>query len=365
MPDWEEIEAPDALDAWDALAANAVQPNPFLERFALAPFASQGSGPLRLLGVREGSTLIGLAALTDARGYARLPIRHAASWRHPHLFDATPLVMPGAEHAFARGLFAWLDEAAGSARFLHLTHLRAGPVADALMAVAGEEGRRCEVVASEDRPFLPWDRWRDFDAYLQDAVGSGTRKSVRRRRRQLEARGTVTLAVLGPGEDARLWIDAFARAEHAGWKGAAGTSLASRPDERAAFAAMATAAHERGRLVAAQLRVDGEAVAHTLDLRAQDGAFCLKIASEPQWDDHAPGVLMEAALIERGMGLAGAGGPRWADSCAAAGHDVLSRLWPETRPLLQLAIERRGHANRVVYRAARGLERLSGMRRRR
>ena len=364
MPQWREAARCDEVDAdaWDALAADAGEPNPFLERFALAPFARLGAGPLRLVCVWEGPDLLGLAALTTARGYARLPIRHAASWRHPHLFDATPLVRRGAEAAFARGLLAWLDQAAG-VRFAHLSRMRHGAVACAVQAEAARTGRASAVVEVSARPYLPLARYGCYERYLAEAVGSATRKSVRRVRRRLDARGAVTVAALGPGEDARPWLDAFADAEHGGWKGAAGTSLRAKPGEHAAFAAMARAAHARGRLAAHQLRVGGRPVAHALDLRAGGGAFALKAAYDEAWAAHAPGVALDAALIERGIAKAHACGPAWIDSCAAQNHDVLGRLWPETRPLLQLLVARRGVANGSAYRLARGLERAGELRR--
>ena len=364
MAQWRETARCEDIDAdaWDALAADADEPNPFLERFALAPFERLGAGPLRLVGVWEGADLLGLAALTTTRGYARLPIRHAASWRHPHLFDATPLVRRGAEAAFARGLLAWLDQASG-VRFAHLSRMRHGVVTGAIQAEAARTGQASSVVEVSERPYLPLAGYADYETYLAEAVGSATRKSVRRVRRRLEAQGTVALHALAPGEDAAPWIAAFAEAEHGGWKGAAGTSLRARPDEYAAFEAMALAAHARGRLSAHQLRLDGAPVAHALDLRAQDGAFALKAAYDEAWADHAPGVALDAALIERGIEEARAGGPAWIDSCAAQGHDVLSRLWPETRPLLQLLVARRGVANGSAYKLARGLERAGELRR--
>ena len=349
--------------AWDALATHAAQPNPFLERFAAEPFFGLGRGAPRPVAVRAGGEAVGLAMLTEARGYARLPLRHVTSWCHPHLFDATPLVRRGAEAAFAHGLLDWLGARDG-ARFAHLTQLREGPVAAAIRAAAGERGLRAETVHTAARPFLDLTGYAGFEDYLARAVSPRTRKSVRRLRRRLAERGVVTLATLAPGEDAGPWLDAFFAAEHAGWKGAMASSLTANPGERAAFASMATTAHARGRLIASQLRVDGQPVAHALDLRAGGGAFALKTAFDPAWSDASPGVLLEAALIERGLRDARAGGPVWIDSCAAEGHDVLSRLWPETRPLIQLLVERPGAAASAAYTVVRGLERMSERRRR-
>ena len=365
VPDWVTTPLEDAepSEAWAALAGAATRPNPLLAPGALLPFASLGQPGARLLRIRDEGRLVGLVPLAPARGYAKLPVRHTQSFVHPHLLDATPLVAAGEEAAFARGLFAWLDADEGAGRFLPLSRLSEGAVSDALAAVAAEEGRGFAVTERYQRPLLALDPGKSWDDVLAAEIGPKTRKAYRRLGRRLAERGEVTLAVAAPGEPARPWLDRFFAAEHASWKGREGSSLAARPAEAAAFAALAEAAHARGGLRIAELQVDGQPIAHAVDLLQHPGGFALKTAFDEAWSAYSPGFLLEMRLIEDAL-VRAAGGLAWLDSCAAPGHPTLSRIWPGRQGVLQVLIERRGRRNAAAFRGVRALELLSAARRR-
>lgn len=336
------------------------QENPFLEPLFLAPFAAVAGGGAYLFRVRDDRGLLGLLPLCPARRYARLPIRHARTATHPHLFDATPLVREGAERAFAEALLTWTARGAGA--FLHLTHLREGPVLDALLAAARERGRPAAIVHRRRRPYLPANAATDLDDYLAHHVGPRTRKSYRRLARKAASAG-LTAEHDPPAGNAEAWIEGFLAMEAAGWKGRAGTAILSDPAESQAFRAFARAASAAGRLRISRLTLgvglDNVPVAYAVDVTSGGadggGVFSLKIAYDEAYADHSPGFLLEVALIERALEEPG----RWTDSCAGPDQDALARLWPETRGLVQVLIAGEGVRAAAAYAVVRALERAS------
>ena len=60
--------------------------------------------------------------------YGGWPLAHIGNWLHPNIFMGTPLIARGSEDTFWRALFAWADDNAGIALFLHLNEISlAGP----------------------------------------------------------------------------------------------------------------------------------------------------------------------------------------------------------------------------------------------
>jgi hypothetical protein len=88
--DWRDA---DALPGWDALARNAVEPNPFLEDWYLLPaLRAMGAGHVQLLCLEVEGALAGLMPLAASRRYYGRPLPHLAAWTHPNAFFGAPLV---------------------------------------------------------------------------------------------------------------------------------------------------------------------------------------------------------------------------------------------------------------------------------
>src|SRR3546814_16515469 len=90
--------------AWDALAAEASEPNPFVERWCLqsALHLLDPERQARLVLVRDGSAgpVIGVMPLAAATHYGRLPLRHVTGRAHPNHFLGLPPVRAGFERLF-------------------------------------------------------------------------------------------------------------------------------------------------------------------------------------------------------------------------------------------------------------------------
>jgi hypothetical protein len=341
-------------DEWAALADAAAEDNLFLRPWFVRP-----SLPLlaamdpHLVTVRQGGALIGLTIVRGGRGFAKMPVHFLRNALHYEQYLGTPLVRAGAENAFARGLFAVLDAAPARVMLLHLALMGAdGPVAAALLAAARAEGRPVMTLSRTRRAAITLPR----PAGAPDAhLPASRRKSLRRQAAALAALGTVTRERLDDPAQLDAWMGDFLAMEHAGWKGAQGSSLLSCPHETALYRAIVPAAAARGMLHFARLCLDGRPIAYTLDIGQAPAIYSLKSAFDPALKKYSPGVLAEAATLTQWYETAG---PARVDSCTSPDNALLNELWPDQRPLAALSIARRGMVYSAFFTAARLLKRL-------
>src|SRR3546814_12342532 len=99
------------LTAWDALAADAAEPNCFYAPEMLLPairHLTQEKDVL-LLQAWEGDELIGLLPVTTAHCHGRLPIATITNRMPQHCFYAAPLIRSGYDRASWTNFLAVLD----------------------------------------------------------------------------------------------------------------------------------------------------------------------------------------------------------------------------------------------------------------
>src|SRR3546814_4359344 len=183
--------SPDLATAWDRLAGEASEPNPFAERWCLqsALHLLDPERQARLIMVRDGSDgpVIGVMPIAPARHYGRLPLRPVAGWAHPNHFHGAPFVRAGFETLFWSILLGWCDAAPWARTLLHVPRLTEdGPLHRALVDVARVRGGEAIVVHREERallesPLSPDDYWDAAVRAKQDwkSVGWGRRSAVR------------------------------------------------------------------------------------------------------------------------------------------------------------------------------------------
>jgi CelD/BcsL family acetyltransferase involved in cellulose biosynthesis len=169
-----------------------------------------------------------------------------------------------------------------------------GAAASALQRAAGARGQRTLARVVERSPYVDTtgspDDWRaGVDHHLLT--------ELRRRRRRLEERGMVSLAVeRGDGDLDGLLAEGLA-IEAAGWKGTRGTAIRAGADTLRFYTHVARWAAARGWLRLAFLRVDGVGVAFDFALQ-QDGVhWLLKTGYDPAWRTCSPGKLLRLEMI--------------------------------------------------------------------
>lgn len=342
-----EIGTPAFLAAWERLVAQVAEPNPFFEPWFLLPSLRHfdTAGAVRVAAWFRGEQLAGLMPLLRSQAYYGHRIGHMRGWLHPNAFGGVPLIAAGHEEAFWRAFVALCDNDAKGSLFAHLPLLPAdGPANAALDRVLGQLGRAHYSVAEETRALLAGDR--TAADYLAGAMSAKKRKELRRQHNRLAEEGSLSFERLEGEAALAEWTEEFLALEAAGWKGEAGSALASAPDTRALFAETLAGAAAAGRLERLALRLEGRAIAMLVNFLTPPGAFSFKTAFDESLARYSPGVLLQLenlALLER---------PEidWADSCASEGHPMIERLWRDGRRMVSRNIAIGGWARRAVFR---------------
>lgn len=347
----EELQEPVLLAAWERLVTRAAEPNPFFEPWYLLPSLRQLGAGVKVAGWFHGGHLAGLIPLARSARYYGHRAPHAAGWLHANAFCGVPLVAAGQEAAFWRALLAHLDRRPGRALFLHLPQLPAdGPIVAALETVLGARRRPYYIAAREARAMLAGEI--AAADYLDAAMAPKKRKELRRQHNRLAEEGALSFECIDGGESLAAWTAEFLALEAAGWKGEAGSALASAPETRALFEQALAGAAAAGRLQRLALRIDGRAIAMLVNFITAPGAYGFKTAFDEAYARFSPGMLLQLenlALLERE-------GIRWADSCAVEGHPMIERLWRGQRRMASINIAIGGPARRAAFRLLKAYE---------
>jgi len=342
---WRALE--NEIPAWNRLALEAGEPNPFFESWYLLPSLRHlpRTADVMILRFEMAGQLAGLLPVLRSPRYYRWPVPNLASWLHDNCFCGTPLVRRGAETAFWHALLGWADSAPGQALFLHLRGIPLeGPLHRALSQILTEQRRHCEVVLLEDRALLASNL--APDAYLETSLSGKKRKELRRQASRLAELGAVTVERHTDTDGLAEWCDAFLALEASGWKGKAGSALANHASTAHLFRDSLQGAAERGRLERLALTLDGRPIAMLASFLTPPGAYSFKTAFDESYSRFSPGVLLQTEnlrILERSD-------IDWTDSCAAADHPMIDHLWRERRTMARLSIAIGGTVRRRLFR---------------
>lgn len=329
--------SPQIERAWDDLAADALEPNVFHERWMLQPALQAFADPERtalLLAwdATRPARLCGLFPLERSAGFRGLPLPHWRLWRHKHCYLGTPLLRPGAAQACIAALLQWLATHDRRATLMEWELLAAaGPVHAALAgAIAGLRLPAFESRTLDRALLVPR---ANAESFLGETLTGKALRELRRMRRRLAERGELRTEVLADPALASQWIVDFLELEARGWKGRRGSALASEPAGRQFFVEAAGAAAQRGQLLFMRLCLDGRPIAMKCTLLAGDGAFAFKIAYDEAHARYSPGMLLELDHVHefhRRSEL------RWLDWCAEPAHFMANRLSLDRRRLVSV-----------------------------
>lgn len=343
---WPQLDRPEIRQAWDGLAARAAEPNPFHEAWYLLPAlrALDPHGTVTVLQVEAEGALIGLIPLRHEPRYYRWPIPQLCNWIHGNCFLGAPLVAAGWERPFWRALLDWADRNAGRSLFLHLGVMPLdGPLYAALQAVLAEQGRLAGLVHREERAMLASDL--SPQAYFEESLSGKKRKELRRQFARLSELGEVRFERSRDAAGLADWCEAFLALEHSGWKGTAGSALASHHGTAQLLREAMAGAAASGRLERLTLSLDGQPIAMLINLLTPPGAYSYKTAFDERYARYSPGVLVQRENLD----LLDDAAVRWCDSCAAADHPMIDHIWRERRPVGRLSIAIGGTLRRALF----------------
>lgn len=332
----DELTAPH-VEAWRSLAGRSVEPNPCFDPEFLLPALEHldAERSVRLLVITEDDVMRFCLPVVRGSRWKRLPVDTLASWHHPYSVLGTPLVDRDRLRPTMERFVTYLTRDARHPRMTVLEWIGAGAVTDAL-------AESCDpvVYSSFERPVLC--RRADGD-YLR-MLSRHRRKSFARRRRQLEAAlGEVHVVDRAGEEDAP---DRFLHVEQSGWKGEAGTAMASTPSHAAFFRAMARRFAEANRLELLSLEtVDHTVLAMAVRVLAGEGVFQLKIAYDESYRQFGPGRVLDLELLSA---FHAREHEQWVDSCTNPGNEFKEALYPGRRRIDTLLIPAEGRLSHAI-----------------
>lgn len=269
---------------WDDLAERrralpALRPGWFR-----AWFDGFGAGTVEIAALRRDGQLAAILPLQRIRG----GVRAAANWHTPE-FDILALD-PDAAGMLVEALLR------SRPRSLSLSFVALSGETLAAAAAAATRSRFDVLVRTIERtPSIDLDEgWESF----QSSLDAKARADLRRRWRRLRERGTVSVDLTdGRRSLDELLAEGFA-VETAGWKGRAGTAVASRENTLRFYAAIAHWAAPQGWLQLAFLRLDGRAIAFEFNLEAERVHQRLKGGYDEEFQRYAPSKLLQHAVLE-------------------------------------------------------------------
>jgi CelD/BcsL family acetyltransferase involved in cellulose biosynthesis len=276
----------DLADEWDDLVDRSPDPLPWARPgWVGAWWRAFGRGNLVVLSARRGDRLAAVVPLARRWGGLTSPTNY-----HTPGFDLVG-EDEAAVHDLADALF---DERPSWVRTRFVPG--GGVTAAALRTTAAAHGYGHAERTLERSPCI--DTAIGWAAY-QAGLDAKLRRELRRRRRRLDGQGHVEVTV----DDGRRDLDerlaeGFA-VEARGWKGDAGTAIASSPSTERFYREVARWAAGRGMLRLAFLRLDGRPLAFDFALEDHDRHYLLKCGYDPDYRRSAPGLLLRFAMVER------------------------------------------------------------------
>lgn len=349
----EEVSGPEFVAAWEDLAANAAEPNPFFEPWFVLPSLAHVSEhqDIKVFARFQNGHLVGLLPIVRSQAYYGYPVPHISTWLHDNVFCGTPLVAKGQEGAFWRDLLDHVDRQPGPSLFLHLPQVAdVGSVNAALNAELSADGRTAIEVESAERAMLASKL--NSEEYYSQAMSTKKRKELRRQKNRLAEEGELTFERMRDAASLDTWISEFLLLEAAGWKGKGGSALSSSDQTHAFFTAALVGAAHAGKLERLALRLNGQPIAMLANLITPPGAFSFKTAFDEAYARFSPGLLLQIENLE----LLNQSDLEWTDSCAVEGHSMIERIWREKRRMVSRNIAIGGSLRRAAFRALMAYE---------
>lgn len=333
----------DVVPAWDVLARNSLEPNPFYESWALLPameqLADSDTAVLLVWQNASHACLIGLFPLMREYAYRKFPVCHWSNWLHPHCPLGTPLLHREYTHEALQGLFTWLHEYSGATVFSFNKVATDGSFFAGLQEILRERGSFLDTSDCWERALL--NTTLGAEDYLRTHQRKKKFKDFARLRRRLGETGVLAFEALLPGElhDLDQWIRDFLRLEQSGWKGRKQSAMSCQQHERLFAEELLRKAAAYGQLMMLRMQLDGQTIAIKLNLLgAAQGVFTFKIAYDEQFSQYSPGVLLEVENMHQVLDDLHLG---WIDSCTTPDHPLFDHLWVERRQMASLHVSTR------------------------
>jgi len=340
----------DDLSAWKALAREALEPNLFFEpEFVLPLAAARPQDDVHLLVVKSAKRWIVCMPTVIRWGWRKIPVPVLATWLSQYTFLGTPLVAPEGTGPLLRLLEEVHKTRSG---LLVFEWIAADGVVSSLLRQA---------LARYDCPVVDWERF-DRAAVRRDSrssakISSKHRSELGRRRRSLEREYGAQLRLVDRAGDPCA-VEEFLALEAAGWKGVAGTAIASRDSDAKFFREVCATLASEGRMQLLSL-VGTRTLAMQCNFISGDVLFGFRSCYDEALARYSPGAL----LLMDAVSHFHADQRATFDSCTAPDNDLCNRLMQDRRALETIIIGRPdalGSALTVTMKTAEVMRRARG-----
>jgi CelD/BcsL family acetyltransferase involved in cellulose biosynthesis len=324
----------DYVQAWDDLAADALEPNPFYESWMMMPgLRAMAAGNylcvvLVLTEINGNPVLCGVFPLEKKQRYKKLPLSAFSMWQHIYCPLCTPLIRVSYARECMNAFLDWLASERQCALMDFNLVSGDGPFHQLLNDCLTARKTSSLEVETHGRAVL---RIRESaEQYLCAARKREHRKDLRRKLKRLSELGQIEFNSLEIGGDIDTWVEEFLQLEASGWKGRGGGAFACVRANRDYFVSIAKTAFARKRLTMLALRLDGKPVAMKCNFTSEPGSFAFKIAFDESYGAYSPGLLLEIENINRFHAQRDV---EWMDSCAIPDHPMIDSLWLDRRTI--------------------------------
>lgn len=279
----EVIEQPELLAplkaGWDALADKQRNPLVRFDWFYCCAQTINRDDPLRVVVVRNGEDIIAIAplCLRQNRGITGLELLGSTTLYEPSDFlytdaDALAILLRSVARLGRPVVLLRIPDEAQWRGVIRRLRWRTG----AILTI--------QTVASTFLRFAS--DWHDFFSHLS----SRRKNDIRRKRRRLEALGTITTEFVCPDESRFSKIfDAAMAVEDRSWKGRQGSSLLKNTRLREFFEAYAQKARERGALRFCLLYLEERPIAMQIAVLEYETLWILKLGYDDVFARSSPG----------------------------------------------------------------------------
>ena len=321
----EANELKSRLEAWEFLANNALSRNiPFESNVLLPALKHLATESVRVLIVENAAVephcnLVGLVPVEPNPVY-RLPFKAAEIWKHDQCFNATPLL----HKKFAIEAWKLICEKLSATGFslLSLDTVSAEAKFERVLRAVEKQKHivRFQRAQYQRAAFIPSQTAADF---MQKHCSKNVRKNTRRQLRRLEALGKVTWEKSDTSSDFEQLAEDFLKLEVSGWKGRAGTALASMAATKAFYREMIRDSAKAGKAKFLSLKLDGRPIAMLSDIQSEKFSYCYKTAYNEEFSSLSPGLQAEFKNIE----YLHQDGIELGDSCTSTNTSSANRIW--------------------------------------
>ena len=285
---------------WTALTENALEANinyepaPLMAALSYLPINNW-----EVLLCWHNNLLVGLFPLERKRSLPLpLPIQQYATLYNGHFMSCVPLVHHQYVDKCLDAFWDWFGRGWRPRLLLISEAVEGSAYRSALHSSIATNQLVAEVVDSTSRAAM-LNTASTFEEYFSTQFGTKSRSTIRRKRKQIEQKGTWRVSVTQP--KTAHWESAFAAfisVEASGWKGKEGSAIGKNPNIEKFIRELSAYAQAHGRLFLAMAYVDDMPVAGQLGLINGSTILIYKLGFDENHSKESPGILLMVDIVK-------------------------------------------------------------------